>query len=157
MTLYTSSHTDILVSNKEIRKQGGYQMTQKHITQKKKPWVEGNFHLLADRADPQSNFVLSFSPRYFLGWVWRDKVSEAGLRGNRCWMGTGFQNPGIDWEKQKQKQEKWLELWKTNNKKSNTSEEHADQFIQEQHWKLDSTGMGITPLTSMDGKYIISH
>lgn len=48
-------------------------------------------------------------------------------------MGTGFQSPGIDWEKQKRKQEKWLELWKTNNKKSNTSEEHTDQFIQEQH------------------------
>lgn len=39
----------------------------------------------------------------------------------RYWMGTAFQNPGIDWEEQKWKQEKWLELWETNNKKSNTS------------------------------------
>lgn len=42
--------------------------------------------------------------------------------GNRCWMGTGFQSPGTDWEKQKWKQEEWLELWDTDNKKSNTSE-----------------------------------
>lgn len=88
---------------------------------------------MADRADPQSNFVLPSSPHYFLGWVRKDKASKAGLRANRCWVGTGFQSPGIDWEKQKWKQEKWLELWETNNKKSNTSEEHTDQFILEQH------------------------
>lgn len=53
--------------------------------------------------------------------------------GNKCLVGTGFLNPGTDWEKQIWKQEKWLELWETNNKKSNTSKENTDQFLQEQH------------------------
>lgn len=53
--------------------------------------------------------------------------------GNKCLVGTGFLSPGTDWEKQIWKQEKWLELWETNNKKSNTSKENTDQFLQEQH------------------------
>lgn len=72
--------------------------------------------------------------------------------GHRCWMELGFQRTGIDWESLKWKQEKWLELWGANNKKCSTSEENTDQFIQEQHWKLDLAGMGlISILLWMEG------
>jgi len=69
---------------------------------------------LAGRVDLQGNLAFSFSPPFYLiGWE-RERLERTicflswfnTAMGNSYWMEIGFQRTGIDWERQKWKQEK---------------------------------------------------